>query len=73
MQMPEMIQMWIQETDLYLTLISVTMATNGLFKVIRILAHWVNNIDRKKNIKVEQKQITLMSYHIAMTVKAVHA
>lgn len=62
--------MWIQETDLCLTLISVTMATNGLFKVISILVHWVNNIDRN-NIKVEQKQIALMSHHIAMTVKAV--
>lgn len=61
--------MWIQETGLYLILISVTMTTNGLFKVISILAHWVNNIDRN-DIKDEQKQITSVSYHIAMTVKA---
>ena len=45
------------------------MTTNGLFKVISILAHWVNNTD-KNGIKVEKKQITSMSYHIAMTVKA---
>lgn len=43
-----------QETDLYLALISVTMTTNGLFKVISILAHWVNNKD-KNGIKVEYK------------------
>lgn len=52
-----------------MTLASVTMTTNGLFEVVSILAHWVNNMD-KSDMKVEEKQIAVMSYHIIMTMKA---
>ena len=45
------------------------MTTSGLFKVISILTHSVNNTD-KNGMNVEKKQVTSVSYHIAMTVKA---
>lgn len=48
------------------------MTTNGLFKAISILAHSFNNTD-KNGMDVEKKQVTSVSYHTAMTVKATQA
>ena len=45
------------------------MTTNRLFEVISILAYSVNNTD-KSGMNVDKKQLTSMSYHIPMTVKA---
>lgn len=52
----------IQERNLYLALISVTMTTNGLFKAISILAHSFNNTD-KNGMDVEEKT-KLLQCHI---------
>lgn len=69
MEIPAMIWTWNPRDQLYLSLVSVTMTTNGLFEVVSILDYWANNMD-KCDMKVEEKQIALMSYHIIMTTEA---
>jgi hypothetical protein len=45
------------------------MTTYVIFKVVSILAHWVNIMD-KSDMKIEEEQIALMSHHVAMPMNA---